>query len=102
MAELETDDRGILVACAPCGQKNRLAYDHLDPVQRCGPCKQELPSLATPMEVASAADFDRLAAKASLPVVDAFWAPGFGPCRMVAPQLGYVAARQAGPHRLVE
>ena len=30
MATLELDDRGLLVTCGSCGQKNRLAYERLD------------------------------------------------------------------------
>ena len=96
MAAAEFDDRGIVVTCPHCGQKNRLAYERLGDPVRCGKCKQALQPIAVPLEILDSADFDRLVARASIPVVGDYWAPWCGPCRMVAPELQKVAARQAG------
>jgi thioredoxin 2 len=102
MTGMNLDDRGVVVACGQCGQKNRFAYERLGETVRCGKCKVILPAPASPIEVDSSADFDRLIAKASVPVVVDFWAPWCGPCRMVAPELQKVAARQAGKYLVVK
>ncbi len=96
MAHVDLDDRGILVACTNCGKKNRLAFDKLGVAVRCGQCKQPLAMVNTPVELHSTADFDRIVAQSSLPVLVDYWAPWCGPCRMVAPELEKVAARQSG------
>lgn len=102
MAQLELDDRGVVVACTACGQKNRLAFDRLDAAVRCGTCKTELAGASTPLDIASSSDFDQLIARAGVPIVVDYWAPWCGPCHMVAPELVKVAARSNGRFLVVK
>jgi thioredoxin 2 len=96
MTPLESDDRGIIVSCPHCAQRNRLAYDRLGEAVRCAACKHELTPPPVPLDITASADFDRLISKSAIPIVVDYWAPWCGPCRMVAPELAKVAARAAG------
>jgi thioredoxin 2 len=99
---VQTDDRGIVVECDNCGQKNRLVWSRLSEPVRCGKCKQELSGAGVPLDISTTADFDRLIAQSPIPVVVDYWAPWCGPCRMVAPELTKVAARANGRFLIVK
>jgi len=102
MASLETDDRGVLITCAQCGTKNRIAFEKLGHEARCGHCKSPVHVGSVPLEVGSSAEFDRLVSRSTVPVVVDYWAPWCGPCRMVAPELEKVARRADGRYLVVK
>ena len=102
MSHLTLDDRGVILECGSCGQKNRVGFEHLGDTTRCGRCKHEISATTAPLETATAADFDQLISHSAIPVVVDYWAPWCGPCRMVAPELVKVAARSRGKFLVVK
>jgi thioredoxin 2 len=99
MANAQVDDRGIILSCPSCEQRNRVPFGTTAKCKKCGTL---LPPSAEPLEMPSAEAFDALTRLSTLPVVVDFWAPWCGPCRMVAPELVKVAASNAGRYIVVK
>ena len=53
MSGIEADARGLLISCPNCGQRNRMVYERLGGIFRCGKCRQELRPPAETIDIGS-------------------------------------------------
>jgi uncharacterized protein (DUF983 family) len=63
---MDADNRGLLITCPKCGQRNRLKYEALKQPFRCGKCQTDLRAPGNPMDVKSDLVFDALISRSAL------------------------------------
>lgn len=93
-AEIGSTARPVVISCVFCATVNRVDLARLDAGPKCGECGRPI-RLDRPVKVTDA-DFDRVVAGASVPVLVDFYADWCAPCHVMAPTLDEVAHRRAG------
>ena len=79
------------IVCPACNATNRIPADKLGATPKCGKCHKPL-FAKQPLELTTA-NFQSHIKRNDIPVVIDFWAPGCGPCKMMAPAFKEAAAQ---------
>jgi thioredoxin 2 len=94
MTEVAQASRPVVVTCVFCRTANRVDLARLSQSPKCGHCGRPI-RLDRPLPVTDA-DFDKVIAGASVPVLVDFHADWCGPCKIMAPALDDFARQHLG------